>query len=108
MGSNGHEAPIDTRRIAVIAWGMLAATTAGLFVMFAVNVATSPVELTTHWGGFGGGLGGWRLSPSLSVLIAAVAMAIATASVTVQLAEVLKPDAGAAAPTPHPAASPSR
>jgi hypothetical protein len=33
----------------------------------------SPTEIETHWGGYGGGLGGWRVSPALVLLIAALA-----------------------------------
>ena len=33
----------------------------------------SALEVESHWGGFGGGLGGWRFSRSLSYLLAALA-----------------------------------
>ena len=32
----------------------------------------------SHWGGFGGGLGGWRLSASLVYLLASLAFAVLT------------------------------
>jgi hypothetical protein len=32
------------------------------------------IELTTHWGGLGGGIGGWRLSPVTALIIIALAL----------------------------------
>lgn len=34
-----------------------------------------PPEIETHWGGIGGGLGGWRMSRSLGYLLVAMALA---------------------------------
>ena len=48
----------------------------------------------TSWGGLGGGLGGWRLSPALACLIGAIAFGAAFTLVTVHL-----PQADPSAPT---------
>jgi hypothetical protein len=44
---------------------------AGLFVRETWRGHSAEVE--SHWGGFGGGLGGWRVSPSLTYLVCALA-----------------------------------
>ena len=40
---------------------------------FVRTVREDPPSVDTHWGGIGGGLGGWRISPSLAYLIAIIA-----------------------------------
>jgi hypothetical protein len=35
----------------------------------------NPPGVESHWGGFGGGMGGWRLSPALSYLFATLVLA---------------------------------
>lgn len=35
--------------------------------------ADEPIGISSHWGGLGGGAGGWRLSPALVSLLGAVA-----------------------------------
>jgi hypothetical protein len=68
---------------------------AGLLVLAALAIATmyfarrffgsldrrSAIGLRTHWGGFGGGDGGWDLTPALSLLVGTVVLAILTAVV---------------------------
>jgi hypothetical protein len=44
-----------------------------LFIM-TVQQGSLP-QIESHWGGFGGGLGGWRLSASLTYLVASISMA---------------------------------
>lgn len=40
---------------------------------FARHAQKDPPQIETHWGGLGGGLGGWRVSASLAYLVAALA-----------------------------------
>ncbi len=50
-----------------------------LLYLYAVRDG-QPMEIRTHWGGLGGGLGGWRISMPLICLIAAISFgAMATA-----------------------------
>src|SRR5262249_61640630 len=44
-----------------------------LLLGFIQTVRDDPPGIQTHWGGFGGGLGGWRISSSLAFLIGAIA-----------------------------------
>jgi hypothetical protein len=48
------------------------ATALFLIMLFYSMVINVPVQIETHWGGFGGGMGGWRLSPTLAYLVAAL------------------------------------
>ena len=43
-------------------------------------------QIEGHWGGLGGGLGGWRIAPSILFLIAALGMGSITASLANNLA----------------------
>lgn len=38
------------------------------------------IELESKWGGLGGGLGGWRMSPAAGLLVLAIALAAAAAA----------------------------
>lgn len=60
--------------VAVLAgfFGLLTAFFAGRFAL-AVERDPDRPGLESHWGGLGGGLGGWRVSTSLVYLMAAVA-----------------------------------
>jgi hypothetical protein len=40
---------------------------------FVRAVRYEPPRIESHWGGIGGGLGGWHISPSLAYLVAAIA-----------------------------------
>lgn len=62
----------------------------------ALQLGDTP-RVENHWGGFGGGLGGWQLSPSLVFLLASLAFAILTLTTIQYAARDLKP---AAAPAP--------
>lgn len=44
------------------------ALTAGAYALAALREGDA-VELSSHWGGLGGGLGGWRLSPVATMLL---------------------------------------
>lgn len=44
-----------------------------LLTGFARHARQNPPHIETHWGGLGGGLGGWRVSASLAYLVAALA-----------------------------------
>lgn len=46
-----------------------------LLVGFLRTVREDPPRIESHWGGFGGGLGGWRMSASLAYLVAVIAFA---------------------------------
>jgi hypothetical protein len=43
---------------------------------FMQTVRDDPPRIESHWGGFGGGLGGWRMSPSLAYLLGAIAFGV--------------------------------
>ena len=43
-----------------------------LFLALRETARGRPPSLETSWGGFGGGLGGWHLSPALTYLLAAL------------------------------------
>ncbi len=45
----------------------------GLVMGFVREARQEPPQIETHWGGLGGGLGGWRISASLAYLVAALA-----------------------------------
>jgi len=57
-------------------------------------------EVTSHWGGFGGGLGGWRISPPLMLLATGLAMAAMLSLVTASML-----GSGSRAPAVPPAAA---
>ncbi|MEX2283837.1 MAG: hypothetical protein WEE89_15235 [Gemmatimonadota bacterium] len=49
------------------------AIAAGIFaLLFLATVRYEPPVIETHWGGFGGGLGGWRISASAIYLLVAM------------------------------------
>jgi hypothetical protein len=60
-------------------------------------------EVTSHWGGFGGGLGGWRISPPLVLLATGLAIA---AMLSLVAASML--GSGGNAPAAPPAAAAAR
>jgi hypothetical protein len=57
----------------IYALGGVTAVLLGLFIFLLVRGES--VYLETHWGGLGGGLGGWRVSPALAALLGAIAFA---------------------------------
>jgi hypothetical protein len=64
-----------TLLIATAAGVLLLGTAAAFYRMYQeLNRGDSP-RLEHHWGGLGGGLGGWRVSPSLAYLLLTVALA---------------------------------
>jgi hypothetical protein len=65
--------PLSTARIVVLTVVGIGAML--FFVLFIFGVVTGDVpRMESHWGGLGGGLGGWELSASLSFLIAALVL----------------------------------
>jgi hypothetical protein len=48
-----------------------------------------PVAVETHWGGLGGGVGGWRLSRALSMLIATLVFAVGFSAVALKFMDKL-------------------
>jgi|WetSurMetagenome_2_1015567.scaffolds.fasta_scaffold1048620_1 hypothetical protein len=57
----------------IYALGGVTAILLGLFIFLLIRGQS--VSLDTHWGGLGGGLGGWRVSPALAALLGAIAFA---------------------------------
>jgi hypothetical protein len=39
------------------------------------SIGTEPPEIVSNWGGLGGGLGGWRMSRSLALLLVTIVLA---------------------------------
>jgi hypothetical protein len=70
--------------VLVYALGGVAVILLGIFVYLLMTGES--VYLESHWGGLGGGLGGWRVSRALSALLGAIAFA----SLCVLLAVVLQ------------------
>jgi hypothetical protein len=52
---------------------VLLVVTLAMILGFVYAVGRESPRIESHWGGFGGGLGGWRISPSLAYLIGAIA-----------------------------------
>ena len=90
--------PADTVRAAAFTLDTalrITAFVAGVIVLIGLGVATlyfarrffttldrrSPIGVRNHWGGFGGGGGGWEITPGLSLLTVTVVLAILTAVV---------------------------
>jgi hypothetical protein len=73
----------------VLVVGVVAAITVILFFLFVGEMRKgSETGIETHWGGFGGGLGGWSISRPLVYLLAALAFGCLLAVLS---AEGLKP-----------------
>jgi hypothetical protein len=70
-------------------------------VRFMVTMRYEAVEIQSHWGGFGGGIGGWRLSNPLAYLIVAVAFG----GLLTTTAWILLRGGGGAAPVMQPVAA---
>ncbi len=51
-----------------------------------------PLEARSHWGGFGGGSAGWRLSPALLLVIGAVAAWLLVGALLLYGAQVKRDD----------------
>lgn len=73
--------------------------------LFVRNALEEPPAIETHWGGFGGGLGGLRVSPSLLFLV--VALVVGAMAVMVLPRPRLEPGKGTASPPPTTAAAAS-
>ena len=76
---------------------------AGLTVLFAVCLVIAlyredELSLESRWRGFGGGLGGWRASAALGLLIAVIVFGC----LTVFASMALQPDFGGTSPTSGP------
>lgn len=67
----------------IYALGGVSAILLGLFVYLLMTGES--VHLESHWGGLGGGLGGWRVSRALSALLGAIAFASICALLAVVL-----------------------
>jgi hypothetical protein len=89
---------------------MILMVAAGVFlVLFARTAEEQPPGIETHWGGFGGGLGGIRISPSLLYLV--VALVLAALALTIMPRGVPLPSAiptpATQTPAPLPLPTPS-
>jgi hypothetical protein len=59
-------------------------------------LAGGKFQITSHWGGFGGGMGGWRISRGAFLLIATLFTAIAAGFLSDQAIQLAAPAAAAA------------
>jgi hypothetical protein len=73
--ASGWAAARDTPALvyAPVIAAILLMIVAYLLMGFARHAQQEPPHVETHWGGLGGGLGGWRVSASLAYLVAALA-----------------------------------
>jgi hypothetical protein len=69
-----------------IAAALLLLITLVLLVGFVRTVHKDPPRIVSHWGGFGGGLGGWHISVSLAFLLGTIAFGAMFTVVVRQLA----------------------
>lgn len=74
-----------------IALLLLLALTVSLVLLFIRSVGVDTPRVESHWGGLGGGLGGWEFSRSLAYLVAAVSFAILSITVLKGAADFYKP-----------------
>jgi hypothetical protein len=72
---------------------LLILSTGSCFVLFLYNLefGGGRLEIASHWGGLGGGLGGWRVSKSLTYLIATTGLVVLLATVISHQVEMPKP-----------------
>jgi hypothetical protein len=70
---------------------LLLMLTATLVWRFIWELGRDTPRIESHWGGLGGGLGGWELSRSLVYLLASVSFAILSITVLKGAAEFFKP-----------------
>jgi hypothetical protein len=59
-----------------------------------------PFGVESHWGGLGGGLGGWRVSPQVIYLVVALAFAGMLTALASRTLDVLRPEAQRASAGP--------
>jgi len=85
-------------------------TTYFLFLFVQRLEQGGPPEIETHWGGIGGGLGGWRMSRSLGYLLVAMALSALFTFFLLRFdaaGRTERPPEKAGATTPTPNANPS-
>jgi len=72
---------------------LLILSTGSCFVLFLYNLefGDGRLEITSHWGGLGGGLGGWRVSKSFTYLLATTGLVALLATVISHQVEMPKP-----------------
>jgi hypothetical protein len=66
---------LDTDMLSSVAAAVLLGMTVALLVGFAASARVESPRIESHWGGFGGTGGGWRMSTSMAYLIGALAFA---------------------------------
>jgi len=67
------------------------AITTGIFLALFVKTIDKGISAESHWGGFGGGVGGWRASPALVYLLAAFVFGSLFTLLVLRLADVVAP-----------------
>lgn len=90
--------PSRSRIVVLWAYGIGAGLFYALFLVQLLLRGDAP-QIESHWGGFGGGLGGWRLSPSAAFLLAALVLSGLVAVVTVEREDQENPQKPAGATT---------
>jgi uncharacterized BrkB/YihY/UPF0761 family membrane protein len=101
--------PSQARITVLWALGIAAGVFFLLFVFQLLFQKDAP-QVVSHWGGFGGGLGGWSISPSAAFLLAALVLSVLLVVLTpVKLKEDTdkKNSSSTPAPTPTPAPAPA-
>jgi len=72
--------PQGVTTVAILIFFIFAATMTAVFaVIFLLGLFTDAVRLESHWGGLGGGVGGWTMSRPLASLISALGFGLITA-----------------------------
>lgn len=70
---------------------VLLALTVWLVIRFNGELKRDSPRIESHWGGLGGGLGGWEFSSPFAYLVAAICFAILSITVLRDAADYLKP-----------------
>lgn len=108
-GAAREPEPSESRRIVLWAFGGGAVLFFALFIVQLLVRGDAP-QIVSHWGGFGGGVGGWHLSPSAAFLLAALVLSGLVAVVTVKLGDqetAKKGDTATTTPATTTAAAPA-
>jgi len=73
--------------------GLALAITTGIFLQRFVKAIDAEKKLSaeSHWGGFGGGLGGWQISASLAYLLIALVFGSLFTLLVLKMADVVAP-----------------
>jgi len=84
-GSSIASSPLAADVLAILVLAVLGGGTILFAFEFLSQVKRGhTVGVESHWGGLGGGLGGWRISAALSFLVASLVFALAFSAVAVK------------------------